>query len=276
MFDYSKKANPIIKCAGGKTSILSTLLCYFPSDFKRYIEPFAGGLAPFLSLDQEVDSIISDLNSEFVNLYRIVKSEYCSSLLKQLDILKESYSEKFYYELRSNVPECLIKQAARTIFLNKTCFNGLYRQNKKGEFNVPFGKRVKCPTLYDEENFELVAERLKRTKILNEDFEEVIDLAEEGDFVYCDPPYAPISSTSNFNQYLANGFSSLDQIRLKDACNRASERGAKVIVSNSNNPHIKEIYKDWDIRQIKARRNINAVGSKRGPIPELVILKLND
>lgn len=192
--------------------------------------------------------------------------------MKTLDIFSKSYSEAFYYEMRLFSPSSKIEKAARTIFLNKTGFNGLYRLNSSGKFNVPFGKREKCPKLYVKENLLKVSERLKQAHLTNWDFETVINKAGENTIVYCDPPYEPLNRTSAFNQYTAKGFSQHDQKRLKEACERAVDRGAKIILSNSAASFIKNLYAEWEIKFIPARRAINSKGSRRGSILETLIL----
>ena len=189
-----------------------------------------------------------------------------------LDALARDYAEAHYYALREQAPVEPVARAARMVFLNKTGFNGLYRQNSRGLFNVPFGKRVRCPMLYDRENILALSARLLHTEILNEDFESVIDRAGAGDFVYCDPPYEPLSSTSSFNSYTGGGFSQSEQARLRDACADAAKRGAIVAVSNSSAPFIKDLYSEWDVRSVSARRAINSKGSSRGEIEEVLVI----
>lgn len=262
---------PILKWAGGKTKILEQLVPHFPENFKGYWEPFFGGGAVFFTLNLKGPACISDKNKELMNVYEVVRN-VPRLLMKELDKLQKLYSEEFYYELRANEPFKLLDQAARTIFLNKTCFNGLYRQNNKGEFNVPFGKRKKCPKLYDEENMLRVSQALYNVSIFASDFEEVIDMAQPGDCVYCDPPYDPISKTSSFHAYQSGGFSREDQKRLKEACVRAQQRGVHVLISNSSSTFIKDLYGDCVVETIFAPRFINAQSAGRGPVEESLIL----
>jgi DNA adenine methylase len=270
VLDIQNRAKPIIKWAGGKSTLLAQFQAYFPNSCKRYIEPFLGGGAVFLSLEDGTDAIINDSNEEIINLYKVTRDQP-NELMEQLDKLAKEYSEEFYYELRKISPECHIQRAARTVFLNKTGFNGLYRQNSKGGFNVPFGKRLKCPELYELSNLCKVSERLKRADIRNLDFEELIDEVQEGDLVYCDPPYEPLNRTSSFNTYQANGFSQNEQKRLRDACIRASVRGAKIFVSNSTAEFILDLYKEFDLKRVSAKRAINSNGERRGEINELLV-----
>lgn len=272
-FDLENRAKPVLKWAGGKSALMPQLMASFPSSFQRYIEPFFGGGAVGLALREGRECVLNDRNPELVNLYEVIR-DTPSDLLRALDSLAARYSEAFYYELRAANPSSAVERAARTLFLNKTGFNGLYRENARGVFNVPFGKRARCPTLYDEENIARVSARLRHATLRNVDFEEILDETRPGDFVYCDPPYEPLSSTSSFNSYTGGGFSRGEQTRLKSACERAASRGAFVAVSNSSAHFIKDLYQSWDIRPILARRAINSVGSARGEVEEvLVILK---
>ncbi|NBW81678.1 Dam family site-specific DNA-(adenine-N6)-methyltransferase [bacterium] len=191
-------------------------------------------------------------------------------------LARDVHSKDFYYELRAEKLSCRVSRAARTIFLNKTGFNGLYRQNKMGQFNVPFGHYKSCPAVYSSDNILLVSERLANTTLMNEDFSILLSQAGEGDFVYCDPPYEPITPTSNFNSYTGVGFSRADQIRLKNECRAAVDRGAVVAVSNSSAQFIKDLYSESTLQTIRARRAINSNPSGRGAIDELLILMHRD
>jgi DNA adenine methylase len=267
----SGRIKPILKWAGGKSGLMSQLTPLFPKTYRKYFEPFIGGGAVFFSLDFSGLSFINDLNTELIDLYETVRDEP-QKLMTALDALSKQYCEDFYYQLRSTKPDTRVDRAARTIFLNKTGFNGLYRQNSKGEFNVPFGKRIQCPALYDRDNFLRASSLLQRATLSSIDFEELINQAGAGDFVYCDPPYEPLSRTSSFNAYHGSGFSHDDQRRLKDACIRAQQRGAFVVISNSAADFIKELYSDCQLTYIAARRAINSKGSSRGAIDEVAVL----
>lgn len=270
-FNLDTRAKPVLKWAGGKSSVLLKLLDTFPTRFNRYLEPFIGGGAVFFALNKGTTAIINDVNVELCNLYEIIRSKPYE-LVAMLDGMINKYSEEYYYDLRAKNFSCPVEKAARTVFLNKTGFNGLYRQNSKGGFNVPFGKRPKCPALYDSENLLSASNRLKSAIIFNFDFEKIIDEAGSGDFVYCDPPYEPLSVSSCFNAYNGGGFSQDDQRRLRDACARAASRGAFVAVSNSTANYILNIYQDWDIQRIQAKRSINSKGDSRGEIEEVIVL----
>lgn len=265
------RVKPVLKWAGGKSGLLPQLLPLFPKTFDRYFEPFFGGGAVFFSLGFTGEIYLNDLNCELIDLYETVR-DHPTQLMKALDTLAQKYSEEFYYQLREQNQKSKILRAARTIFLNKSGFNGLYRQNSKGGFNVPFGKREKCPALYDRDNLLRASNSLKNATLTSLDFEAVINQAGSGDFVYCDPPYEPLSRTSSFNAYQGGGFSQGEQNRLKKACIRAHERGAYLIISNSSADFIKNLYSECNTISIAARRAINSKGDSRGNIEEFAIL----
>lgn len=271
MFDLQNRAKPPLKWAGGKSQLLSQLVHHFPVQFDRLVEPFLGGAAVTLSLKPGVRALVNDSNSELINLYQVIRDEP-RTLMAALDRLSESYSEEFYYRVRAEQPQFPVDIAARTIFLNKTGFNGLYRQNRRGIFNVPFGKRTACPALYSVENTFEVSQRLQSAELRLGDFACVIDEAGKGDFVYCDPPYEPLSQTSSFNTYTRGGFSQEEQTRLRDVCVKAARRGAVVAISNSSSPFILDLFAGEDVRRVAARRAINSKGSGRGSIEEVLVL----
>ena len=271
LFEILVWEKPVLKWAGGKSRVLPQLVNHFPCNCVRYIEPFIGGGAVYFALKKNIPAIVNDFNGELINLYKVIRDSP-NELMLSLDKMTANYSEEYYYSLRSQHLLESIEVASRTVFLNKTGFNGLYRQNLKGEFNVPFGKRAKCPALYDRDNLIAASKKLKLAEIINGDFEEVIDGAQPGDFIYCDPPYEPLSATSSFNSYTGGGFSQADQRRLKDACQKAAERGVFVAVSNSSADFILHLYKDQDVRKIRAKRAINSKGDSRGEIEEVLVL----
>lgn len=271
LFLVNGKIKPVLKWAGGKSGPLPQLIQHFPEAFERFIEPFVGSGAVFFALKKMVPGIINDSNPELIGLYEVIRDSP-EKLMKELDGLARDYSEKFYYLLRNERPHNEIRRAARMLFLNKTGFNGLYRLNSKGEFNVPFGKRQKCPALYKRDNLLAVSCRLKGVQILNLDFEKIIDRSGTGDFVYCDPPYEPLSQTSSFTSYTAFGFARSEQARLKKVCERAVGRGAVVAVSNSAAPFILNLYSTWVVHIISARRAINSKAGLRGKISETLAM----
>lgn len=270
MFNLENRAKPILKWAGGKSGLLTRLIEFFPTHFSRYLEPFLGGGAVFLCVDGSAPCTINDSNVEIVEFYEVVRDRV-EDLMGELDGLTARYCESFYYETRRSHPQNAIQRAARTLFLNKTGFNGLYRMNSRGEFNVPFGKRRKCPALYDRKNLLEIHRRLQNTEIANRDFEALVGNAKHGDFVYCDPPYEPLSRTSSFTAYTATGFGEKEQVRLRNACIAAAKRGAFVAISNSSSEKIRSLYSGFHIASIRAKRSINSKGHLRGEIDELVI-----
>ena len=270
VFCVESRLRPVLKWAGGKASLLPQLVPLFPRAFERYVEPFVGAGAVFLAVDPGVPALLADANAELVNLYSVIRA-HPLALMDALDALAEHYSEAHYYSVRAVCPALPVACAARTIYLNKTGFNGLYRQNRSGAFNVPFGKRVRCPALYDRANLLALSARLANATLLHRDFEEVMEGAGAGDFVYCDPPYEPLNPTSSFNAYKAGGFSRADQTRLREACVRAVGRGAAVAVSNSSAPFIVDLYAGDDLHRVKARRAINSKATARGVIDEVLV-----
>lgn len=270
LFLPSSRLRPVLKWAGGKSGILAQLISHFPTEFERFVEPFVGGGAVVLSLDPKVPATINDANAEIIELYEVIRS-HPQELMSSLDALVKGYSESFFYALRSQQPAGRVERAARTVFLNKTGFNGLYRQNSKGQFNVPWGKRTACPRLYDAANVLAVSARMQNVVLSHADFETVIDSCGKGDFVYCDPPYEPVSRSASFNAYRAGGFSQEEQKRLKSACIRAASRGAKIAISNSFAAFIRELYADARIQQVSARRAINSNGQGRGVVAEVLV-----
>lgn len=270
MIECGERLKPVLKWAGGKSQLLSQLRALFPERCERLLEPFVGGGAVFLAAHASLRTKINDANPEIANLYQSIRDRP-TELMAALDALAARYSEHHYYDVRSAEPADPVERAARTLYLNKTGFNGLYRQNARGTFNVPFGKRVECPRLYGRENLLRISQRLASVEIANVDFETLLDEAGEGDFVYCDPPYEPLSATSSFNAYKAGGFSRSEQVRLKEACERAVARGAKVAVSNSAAEFIQRLYAEHTVHSVSARRSINSNASGRGEIREILV-----
>ena len=271
------KGKPFVKWAGGKRQILDKLIKYVPEDFNTYYEPFVGGGALFFELSPK-NAVINDSNEELINVFRCIKDEEkLTKMCNELNHHEANHSEEYYYKIRNidrdkNKFNRLsdYKRAARTIYLNKACFNGLYRVNSKGEFNVPFGKKLKVNT-YEGQNIGIIHAYLNfnNIKILSIDFEEAVKDAKEGDFIYFDPPYD--SDTSTFNSYTEDGFSKDEQIRLSNVFKNLSDRGCYVMLSNHNTILINELYKDFYIHKITAKRNINSNGKKRAKVEEVII-----
>ncbi len=271
------KGKPFVKWAGGKRQIVDKLLMYAPDEFNTYYEPFVGGGALLFELSPK-KAVINDSNKELINVYNVLRNEEkFKKMCSILNTYEKNNSEEFYYELRNKDRNKSLfdrlsdyKRAGRTIYLNKACFNGLYRVNSKNEFNVPFGKKTKVNT-YDIGNLITVSNYLTMNdiKILNVDFEDSVKDAQKGDFIYFDPPYD--SETSIFNSYTEDGFGKEEQRRLAKVYKELSNKGCYVMLSNNNTTLIKELYKDFNIHIIEAKRSINSNGKKRGKVEEVII-----
>lgn len=259
---------PPIKWAGGKSQLIPQLTPLFPAKFNTLIEPFAGGAAVFFHL-RPTWAILIDSNEELVNFYRVVRDNLAQLLV---DLKKHVIAKDYYYRIRAVDPGNLsdVERASRFLYLNKTCFNGLYRLNSKGQFNVPFG-RYKNPRLVDESNLRLVSDALRMTLLHCDDFTVASELAVTGTFIYLDPPYHPASATSSFTSYTGRSFSESDQRRLANLYRELDRKGCLLMLSNSNTPLIRELYRGYDIKTVTARRSINCKGGKRGAVKELVI-----
>jgi DNA adenine methylase len=266
------QARPPIKWPGGKTSLLPEILTRLPQKINTYYEPFLGGGAVFFALAAEKRfkrAALGDSNEELCLTYSALALDpgRVIALLR-----KHVYEEEHYYAVRALDPKKLTPyaHAARFIYLNKTCFNGLYRVNKKGQFNVPFG-RYTNPMICDEENLRAVSGVLAPVEIGPFDFEKLVAKAKRGDAVYCDPPYAPASDTANFTAYTAGGFGPEEQTRLRDVARKLVDRGVHVLLSNSDTPFARKLYKGFKIEKVRAKRSINSKGDKRGDVGELLI-----
>ncbi len=271
------KGKPFVKWAGGKRQILDKLKKYIPDEYNTYYEPFIGGGALLFELSPR-SAVINDSNAELINVYQVLcNEEKFKKMCKILNSHETNHSEEYYYEIRNKDRNKSTynklsdyTRAARTIYLNKACFNGLYRVNSKGEFNVPFGKKTKVNT-YEGNNLITVSNYLTMNdiKILNVDFEEAVATAKKGDFVYFDPPYD--SDKAIFNSYTEEGFNKDDQRRLASVYKELDKKGVYVMLSNHNTVLIKELYKDYNIHIIEAKRNINSNAEKRGKVEEVII-----
>ncbi|NYB26966.1 MAG: DNA adenine methylase [Methanobacteriaceae archaeon] len=297
-------AKPFLKWAGGKTQLLPEFEKRLPSSVKKdkviksYIEPFIGGGAMFFFLKRNYHvkkSFLFDINPELIIGYKTIQNN-SKELIKILNRMEKEYLKKsekcrkeFYYKVRdsynlqingfdySNYNSEWIKRTSYLIFLNKTCFNGLFRQNKKGEFNVPFG-RYKNPTICDQKNISQVSIALKNAKIFCADFNESDQYINEDSFVYLDPPYRPLNKTSNFTSYAKDGFDDEDQRRLSSFFEKMDRRGAHLMLSNSDpknedpdDEFFDTLYSEYNIERVPAKRHINCDASKRGEIKELII-----
>ena len=265
--------HPFLKWAGGKSQLIQQYLPYFPKKFSKYHEPFLGGGAIFFYLHNHQltkQVFLSDINLELINTYTCIK-ENVEAVIKLLAEHQMQHNTPYYYEVRSRKLVTPFERAARLIYLNKTCFNGLYRENSKGEFNVPIGK-YKNPKICNPDLLRSVSVALKSTQISVRPFEAVLDYATNTqDFVYFDPPYYPLSPTSNFTAYSRYSFNEDDQIRLRDIFVKLARRGVKVMLSNSDCPFIRKIYQEFKIHEISASRAINSDANKRGKISEVIV-----
>jgi DNA adenine methylase len=266
------KARPVLKWAGGKTKLLPELINRIPANFERYHEPFVGGGALFFELIAQgklTTAFLSDVNQSLVDVY-VALRDYVDEVIKTLK--QHRHDEDSYYAIRALKPDqlSLPERAARIIYLNKTCYNGLYRENRAGEFNVPFG-RYKNPTICDEPNLRAVSRVLQSVDIARHHFSTVLETAHPGDFVYFDPPYHPISTTANFTSYNRNGFGEEDQIQLRDVFSELLQRGVKAMLSNSDTPFIRELYAGYTISRVYAPRAVNSKGTSRGKVAEVLV-----
>jgi len=245
----------------------------FPAEFNRYFEPFLGGGAVFFHMvakNPNLRAVLSDSNVELINCYNMVKNDLGSVIR----LLKKHRNDKHhFYAVRALDVSQLspAERAARLIFLNKTCFNGLYRVNRKGQFNVPFG-RYTNPKICDEVNLRAAERALCNTKIVTANFEAVAAQAKQGDFVYLDPPYQPLNATSNFTSYTRNSFGVSDQERLANLFKKLTDKGCYAMLSNSDTPLIRELYSEFRIETVYANRAINSKGDKRGRVAEVSII----
>lgn len=269
--DAASAAGPFLKWAGGKTQLLAQFAPLFPApgSYARYVEPFLGGGAVFFAMRPPV-AVLADVNAEIVDCYEAVRS--CpEDVIRALD--KHEYTSDHYYRVRADKPKGLAARAARTIYLNKTGYNGLYRVNRSGGFNVPMGRYTnpgfRSPTLFA--TLRACSVALASAKLVPGDFERMLGDAGVGDFVYLDPPYVPVSETSDFTSYVPGGFGWADQERLAAACVALSGRGARFMLSNSDTPAVRALYDRFRVDTVRAARSINSKGSGRGQVGEVVV-----
>jgi DNA adenine methylase len=269
---------PILKWAGGKRQLLKVILNELPKKFNSYFEPFFGGGALFFELLPKT-AYINDINDELINLYRIFQSpKLVLSLIQELRRHEQLHSKDFYYQIREldrspNFKKLSkVKRAARILYLNKACFNGLYRVNSKGFFNVPFNGKDKVK-LFDSSNFQQISDYFKANsiKLFVGDFAEVLKNARKGDFVYLDPPYDFIEEKSSFTAYAKENFTQYDQTRLSNICIELNNKGVFWLLSNHDTKNIRNLFKNFNIKSVKANRLINSDASKRDKIEEVLI-----
>lgn len=268
--------SPILKWVGGKRQLLSDIMPLIKKNCSTYVEPFVGGGAVFFEL-QPKKAIINDYNEELINVYEVVRDSV-EELIKLLEKHNELNSEEYFYDIRAldRTAEfetmTNVEKAARVLYLNKTCYNGLYRVNSSGQFNSPYGK-YKNPKIVNATTLRAMSEYLNKSNIVIKqgDYKAVLKGLRKGAFVYLDPPYMPISISSSFTGYTENGFSYEQQVELKKECDKLKAKGIHFVQSNSDCPEIRELYKDYGIVTVQARRSINSNSKKRGEINEVLI-----
>lgn len=263
-----------IKWAGGKKQLLKQFKPYFPKKIERYFEVFVGGGAVLFYIIKNYKPnyvFISDINEELINTYQIIKNDV-NNLIKELKKLKQLHNKEHYYEIRAENPKLLspLTRASRFIYLNKTCFNGLYRVNSKGGFNVPIGS-YKNPSIIMEKELIEISKLLKNVKIKVMSFEEITKFTKKNDFVYFDPPYYPLKKGKSFTTYTKGNFLEEEQKQLAEVFNKLNKKGCKVMLSNSDTKFIKDLYKSYNLNFVQANRMINCNGAKRGKIKEVVV-----
>lgn len=266
---------PFVKWVGGKRQLIDEIIPLLPEHFSTYCEPFLGGGALLFKL-QPSKAIVNDLNEDLIIVYEVIRDDV-ESLIESLK--KHKNNPDYYYEIRDldrdknaykNIGK--VNKASRILFLNKTCYNGLFRVNSAGEFNVPFGN-YKNPNIVNEPTLRAVSQYLNKRDIrfYSEDYEVILKKLRKGSFVYLDPPYDPVSDTSSFTGYNKGGFDREEQLRLKECCDALNEKGINFMLSNSNTKFIRELYKDYNITIVNARRNINSNSKKRGEVEEVIV-----
>ncbi len=273
-----REARPFVKWVGGKQQLLAQFEGYFPSTFRRYCEPFVGGGAVFFHLCNTgrapKQTFLFDNNYELINAYSVVRDKV-DELIETLAIHKERHDKKYYYRTRrldrQEFQLSDIERAARTIYLNRTCYNGLYRVNSKGQFNVPMGSYIN-PQILHQDVLRTASAALQGVNIELRDFRSIVDFVQAKDFFYFDPPYDPLSKTASFTGYTSDSFDEEDQRELARIFGLLAEKGAFVMLSNSNTPLILELYRKFRIETVRAKRAVNSDANGRGWIPEVVVL----
>lgn len=263
---------PVLKWAGGKSRSLPDILAALPERIDTYYEPFVGGAAVFFALAgarRFRRAVLSDRNADLVEVYRGVKSDV-EGVIRALRGYR--YDRDEYYRIRALSPESLslVERAARIIFLNKTGYNGLYRVNSSGQFNVPFGRYVN-PTFCDPENLRAASTVLRRVRLAVSDFEKTCLEAEPGDAVYFDPPYDPVSRTASFTAYHRHSFGRAEHERLAETFDHLSKRGVTAVLSNSDTPFTRKLFSRWEVKKIAVSRPISSKASTRGVVSELLV-----
>lgn len=264
----STSTKPFLKWAGGKQQLLIELRRYIPNYFNNYYEPFLGSGALFFDISPN-KAIISDINSDLINCYMIVKNKV-DELIENLK--KHINSADYFYKMRGKNLTKLsaVEKASRFIYLNRTCFNGLYRENKKGQFNVPFG-RYQNPKIVQEESLIKASMLLKKARILKSHYKDVLKNAKKGDLIYLDPPYFPLGGYSDFKRYHKVFFEQKDHEELSDVFEELDRKGCFIILSNSDTTFTRNLYSRWRIHVVMAKRLINCDASRRGKVTEILV-----
>ncbi len=264
--------SPFLKWAGGKARLMAQFQPWMPEDFNHYFEPFVGGGAVYFTM-RPPEATLTDVNPRLIECYTAIRDEPIA-LMDELAKHRSRHCKDHYYRCRTrmNAPRGLnaVSRAALMIYLNKTCFNGLYRENSRGEFNVPMGS-YKSPNIFNPDHIFAVSAQLQSTNLRVASFEHVLESAEPGDFVYFDPPYVPLTETSSFTNYSKGGFDMSMQHKLARIFDELSRRGCYVMLSNSDTPAVRELFEGWRIIGIQASRAINSRASARGPVGEVLV-----
>lgn len=263
-----------VKWAGGKQQLLEQFEPLFPKKFNRYFEPFVGSGAVLFRINQKyprTHAFIADINSELVDCYEVIR-DAPSKIISALKRHQKNHSEKHYYKIRDVDSSKLSKEerAARFIYLNRTCYNGLHRVNSKGKFNVPIGSYTN-PDVVQEERLLEVSKLLKNTKVQVASFDHVLKFTKPGDFIYFDPPYQPLENKTSFTKYAQHDFSEPEQRKLAEVFRQLDEKGCLVMLSNSDTKFVRTLYKGFKIRTVYAKRMINSKANGRGAIKEVVV-----
>ena len=280
--DHLSPPSPFVKWAGGKGQLLAQFEPYFPVHFARYLEPFVGGGAVFFHLYNQgrlegKEVVLIDGLEELIGTYRVIQTQVEALIAALREHEPHKQEAAYFYQVRdwdrrpSYAERGDVQRAARFIFLNRTCYNGLYRVNRRGLFNVPFG-RYRNPTICDEENLRAVSRALQGVTLVAGDFARCLDWAGPDDFVYLDPPYHPLSATAHFTSYTAADFDLADQQRLATVFAELDRRGCQVMLSNSATDPVRELYASYEQVEVQAVRAISSKGDGRGAIPELLVL----
>ncbi len=271
--DSHFRPSPFIKWAGGKARLIAQFEPWLPAQYNHYHEPFVGGGAMFFHL-QPREATLSDANPRLTETYRVIRDRP-EELIDRLAHHQKRHGKQYYYEARTRFNGARgmteVDRAGLFVYLNKTCFNGLYRENRRGEFNVPIGSYV-SPNVCDADSIMAASFALQSADIRTTGFESVLERAQPGDLVYFDPPYVPVSTTSSFTSYIGAGFDAGLQQRLIDVFGKLVERGCHVLLSNSDTPVTREMYKRWHVVDIRAGRSINSRSDKRGAVGEVLVV----